>query len=84
MRENAEKQKSLYNPLRTDFTWNWAGENNVPQPYTIPSLGIATFPVRIADHLAKHLAQKIVLDRGVRTNYEDEYNTVLKEIEAIL
>lgn len=51
-----------------------------PEPFTIPSQDIATFPTFLADVLASHLAQQIVFMRGIRTNYDDEYKAVLKEI----
>lgn len=74
--------KSLFNPLKDDFTVNYATDDAAPLPYTVPSLEIATFPAYIADHIAKKLAHEIVFTRGIHTNYTDDYTAVLAEIEV--
>lgn len=75
--------KALYNPLLEDFSVNYATDDNPPITYTIHSLEIETFPTFIANHIIKHLAHKIVTSRGVKTNYEDDFNEAVKEITDI-
>ncbi len=72
--------KHIWNPLIDDFTTTYANEDNIPIPYTCPSLKISQFPTYIANHIAKQLAQKIVFERGIKTNYEDEFAKTLDEI----
>lgn len=72
--------KHIWNPLATDFTTTYANENNEPISYTCPSLRISTFPTYIADHMAKHLAQEIVGHRGIKKDYQGDYEAALKEI----
>lgn len=73
---------SIYNPMTEDFTTTYANEDNEPIPYTCPAQEISTFPAYIANKIKKNLAQVIVFKRGVKTNYEDDYNEVLKEISV--
>ena len=72
--------KYIWNPTTEDFTTTYADENNVPVEYTAPSLEMSRFPTYIARHIAKKLADVIVWKRGIKTNFEDDYKTVLKEI----
>ena len=60
----------LYNPLNEDFTWAFGGK-----PYTIPAKSKKLFAEKVARHLAKHLARKIVYG-----NYEAE---VKEEIDKL-
>jgi len=53
--------KPLFNPLDEDFTWSQGGK-----PYTIPSKATKEFPEFIANHLAKHLARKIVFTNAYK------------------
>lgn len=61
-----ETPTNLYNPTKEDFTCKWEGKD-----YTIPSRQLVTHPKWLADHIAKHLAQKIALedDRGLAYEY---------------
>lgn len=58
--------RSVTNPLEEDFTHAWNGE-----PYTIPAGETKSFPEFLAVHLAKHLADKIMIQGG---RYEDKIN----------
>jgi len=71
--------KYLWNPLSEDYHTAYDSK-----PYTVRSLEISEFPAYIANKIAKNLAQYIVLKRGVKTNYEDEYNAALEEITVKL
>ena len=62
----------------------WAGDENSPQPYTIHSIDIDTFPTVIADHIAKHLAEHIWQLRGQKTNHDADIEEIMKEIEVEL
>jgi hypothetical protein len=69
----------LYNPSKEDFIITWDGE-----PHTLHSEELEPFPTYLADHIAKHLAHKLVMERGVKTNYDDDIKLMLKEIETDL
>lgn len=71
--------KKIFNPDTEDFSVMFALEK-IPEKYTIRSRETLTFPTYLADHITKHLVQYIVLKRGVKTNYEDEYEKVKKEV----
>lgn len=73
------KKINLYNPLKTDFTVQWAGEG-YPRDYTIPAGEIGTFPEPLAKHLLKHLAELIIQTRGVKTNHDDDIEDIKREI----
>ena len=65
-------EKYLFNPTKSDFTYNWLGN-----PYTIKSYEGKKFPTEIADHLAKHLKDEIVGQmKGVITD------TVIEKVLA--
>lgn len=59
---------------------SYANEDNSPHVYTLHAGEIETYPAYIANHIAKHLAHKLVTQRGVRTNYEAD----LKEMIAMI
>ena len=75
---------NLYNPLKSDFTYPMADINNKQVLYTLPSRQISVFPKYIADHLVKHLAQKIALDEGGGLAYEIRYQKALDLIYVII
>ena len=75
------QQKSLYNPLKSDFTVQWSG-NGTPQDYTIHAGEIGTYPVALANHIEKHLAEHINGIRGQKTNHDDDIKEIRKEIEV--
>lgn len=79
-----ETPKSLYNPLTEDFTVTYRDDNNTPIPYTIHAGEIETFPKYLADHIEKHLAQKLVFDRGMKPNYEDAFKKAVLDIQVEL
>jgi hypothetical protein len=66
----------LYNPSKNDFLWPYDGVDQ-----TLPSRKIVSFPKYLADHLAKHLAQKLALeDGGSGSQYEFDYKKWIKQI----
>jgi len=52
------------------------------KPYTIHAMEIDTFPVHIANHIAKHLAEKIHHERGIRDNPKSDLKAIRSEIEV--
>lgn len=70
----------LFNPLTEDFTTTYASDDNIPIEYTAKALSISEFPAYIAHKIAKNLASHAVLSRGVKTNYQDEYEAMLSRI----
>lgn len=75
-----ETPKYLYNPDGQDFTVMYAIDDNPPQPYTLHAGEAASFPPYVADHIAKHLAHLLVMKRGIKTNYPDEFEATIQEI----
>lgn len=76
------EMKLIYNPDGEDFTVTYdINENGIPEKFTIPAGEAKRFITPIADHIMKHLANRLVMKRGIKTNYQDEYERVLKEIE---
>ncbi len=56
-----ETPTTIFNPTRSSFTHTYdISGKGVPVPFTIESLKYATFGKTIADHLAKHLRNKII------------------------
>ena len=81
--ENKNKLIPIYNPLLKDFSVNYAFNDEAPKEYTIHAREIESFPEYIALHIAKHLAQKVVWERGIKTSYDDEFDKAYKEITVI-
>ena len=65
----------IYNPTKEDFNYPFDRKN-----YTMPSMKISNFPKYLADHLAKHLAQKLALTESSKIHYEDRLNKWLEVI----
>lgn len=79
----SEETAYVHNPTKDDFTMKYdINEDNEPVPYTVEAGDIKEFPKIVADHLKKHLATKILNIRGIKTNHEDEYAAVIKEISV--
>lgn len=75
-------EKAIYNPDNEDFTITYdLNEDKIPLTYTIHAKEYGVFPEPVANHIVKHLADKIIRKREVQTNYEDEYNQVVREIK---
>lgn len=67
---------SIYNPDKSDFTITWNEE-----PNTIHAGEIETYPKWLADHIAKHLCKYLIMKRGIRINYEADYEDMMKQIQ---
>jgi hypothetical protein len=74
-------EKLIFNPDTEDFTVNY-NDGNGSKEYTIKALSIKLFPTDLADHIKKHLADKLYWKRGQKTNYEDDIKSIYQEIEA--
>ena len=59
------KVVKLFNPTSEDFTVMYGGID-----YTIASGSKVSLPVYLAEHIAKHLTDKRLLDRGKPINSE--------------
>jgi hypothetical protein len=79
----ADKQKAekirIYNPDTEDFTVEYSGV-----PYTIRALEMESYPTHIANHIKKHLANKLLHDRGIKINPDADLEAIKKEIEVEL
>jgi hypothetical protein len=69
------KTKTVFNPTNKDFSWKWDGKE-----HTIPKGEGVEFDIVVAEHLAKHLADYILTDSGIKTDNEEERNKCLKTI----
>ena len=74
----------IYNPDIDNFSvwYDKTGPN--AKLYTINSMEIKEFDDQIANHIKKHLANKILHRRGIRDNAEDDLKRIYKEIEVKL
>lgn len=72
--------KSIYNPSKEDFVFQYAFNEEAPKQYTIHAGEIETYPEYLFNHAMKHLAPKILLERGVTTNYEADLQEVIREL----
>lgn len=73
--------RSVLNPTPTDFTVTYDfDEDNVGEPWTAYGLEINDFPEPVALHVAKHLADKILFERGHVNDWDKEHAEVVAEI----
>lgn len=75
--------KYIHNPLFEEFSCDFATDDNPPITYTLSPHDIKAFPPYLADHIAKHLAQRVIAVRGIKTNYDDDYKEAIREIEDV-
>jgi hypothetical protein len=73
----------IYNPLREDFKCLQAGVDNIQTEYVIPSRQMKSFPKYVADHITRHLAQRIALERTDGLSYELKYKEAVDKITNI-
>lgn len=69
---------SLYNPSKEDFTITWDGEPTKP----LRAGEIETYPKWLADHIAKHLCKKLIAEKGIKVNYQIDYDEMMKQIQT--
>lgn len=74
---NKDITKRIYNPDTDDFTVKFHNE-----PYTIHALEIQEYPLPIADHIKKHLADHLLHKRGIKDNPEADLKNIFREIEV--
>lgn len=74
-------EKIIFNPDTEPFSCNYDDDNGV-KTYTIPAIAVATFPTNIADHITKHLANKLYQKRGNKINYEVDIEAIKQEIQT--
>lgn len=76
------KKIAIFNPLNSDFTALYDVEsNNSPKSFTIPAKEVREFPELIANHIAKHLINKIFDVRGdVRLDRSIQIKQFEKEV----
>jgi hypothetical protein len=77
---------TVKNPTRNDFsvTYDVNGDTN-PVTFSVPAFDLVRFEdEKIGKHVAHHLTQHIVGNvEGVKTNYQDDYDRVYKEITVL-
>jgi|GEM_PF-6494739 len=60
----------LFNPSKADFVCQYNGKDVI-----LPSRVITEYPKWLADHIAKHLAQKLALEEKSGLHFADRVNT---------
>ncbi|MCR4343330.1 MAG: hypothetical protein NUV44_01060 [Candidatus Scalindua sp.] len=83
-RPDPQEKRGLFNSLTHDFSYEWLDDTNKPHTLTIKSHEIGYFPTGQWQFMRRHLADAVINTRSIKTNYEDEYKEVLKEIDVIL
>jgi hypothetical protein len=73
--------KSVFNPSSEDFSVEYNDDNGI-KTYTLPGLKMASFPTNVADHVRKHLADKLYQSRDNKVNYEVDIKSILEEIDG--
>lgn len=69
------KTKTVFNPTTSNFAWKWNGKE-----YKIPKGDSITVDIFIAEHLAKHLIDQILTDKGIPTNAEEKRKEWTKKV----
>jgi hypothetical protein len=69
--------QTLYNPDRETFTFTYDGGKEV---YTLYPMSYDEFPAYIARKIANALADKIIGKDGVKNNYTQDKEELLKRI----
>ena len=74
-------KKYVCNIDTEDFSMSYDsnGDGN-PIEYVVPSKEVASFEPVVTDHIIKHLASKILIKRGVKTNWEADHKKIVEEI----
>ncbi len=72
---------TIFNPDTEDFLTTYdTNENGQPVEYIVHAKEYTKLPGYIGRHVAEHLAKHLVFKRGIKTNFEDEYTSMLKTI----
>jgi hypothetical protein len=75
----------VFNPLDDDFTVTYdINGDRSPLAFTVHSGEIEFFQPAVAEHIKKHLADKILNQRTVKTNWADDHEKIVKEISVEL
>jgi|SRR3990167_5939957 len=70
----------IYNPDTEDFICTRREEDNKSVEYTIPGVNSAYFEPKLAEYIKNKLAVYLMNKRTIKTNYDDDFKEVLKEI----
>lgn len=84
-RDTDDKQKVkryVYNPDTHDFSITYdVNHNQEPIEFVIPAREMVAFSEPLLQHVTKHLANKILIKRGVSAGtWDEEYKKVMNEI----
>jgi len=74
----------VYNPDSEDFSTTYdVNGNGDPVTFTIRSFEIGKFEIdAVGKHMLKHLADKILMKRKVKTNWANEHDALMKELNV--
>lgn len=76
-------QVKLYNPLAEDFSIPYdINEDGMPITFTLHAGEIEPFPAPVAEHIKKHLANKIAFTTKGSRGWEEAYDKAIKKIEV--
>ena len=74
--------RSLYNPLKKDFTYEILDDDNNPRSLLMKSHEITYFDDFEGNFMEKHLIDEIKNQRGIGLISEEELNDIKKEINV--
>ena len=72
---NSKKKLKVFNPTTKDFKWKYNRKE-----YTIPKGEVKEFKYHLAQHLAKHLIDKIMTENSLNTRPSKERKMWEKKI----
>lgn len=62
----------LYNPSIQDFSYTHFDDENKGKEYTLRAMEITTLPDHIGKFMLKHLIDWLIVENGVKTNWDDD------------
>lgn len=77
-----EAPKYIFNPLNEDFSVDYDVPGKGRTTFTIHAREAESFPTYIANHVKKHLANRVLHTRGVRFNVDADLQEIGREIDA--
>lgn len=56
---------ALFNPLSSEFSYEWLDDNNTPHLLVMPPISISYFTKEQAPFMLKHLTDEVMHQRGI-------------------
>jgi len=78
--KDLNKLVPLFNPLLTDFSYEWFDDENKPHTLVMRAREITRFPAGLVDFMVKHMTDEVINIRGIKENVEIDTESIKKEI----